>query len=645
MDESNGIGQQFMFADFCLDPAARICTSGGREVHLAQRPFEVLVFLVANRDRVVSRTELLEKFWDGHDVYDDALRKCVGAIRKALNDLERPGRFIETRYGGGYRFIADVGVVTKNGNGSASGNGTKPELRAVQGEIDADESDELPNASGYLRRVIIALLVFAGLGLALTFFVQNYQPWPFANAGENAGGYIRSIAVMPMKNLTGDAANEYYSDGITDSIISELSRIDGLRVISRTSTFALKGRDIDPVEVGQKLNVETFLEGSLKTKGDILNVDVRLISTVDGSVLWSSANFERPVAAAYELQGVVLCDLANRIREGSCEGRATQNTVSSDAYQAYLKGRFQWNKRTAEGIRKSIEEYDRAIAFDPGYALPYAGLAESYVQGVWHVPFTAKDVLPKAETAALKAISLNDNLAEAHTALASVYGLQWRWADADHELRRALEINPRYARAHHVQAFAFATLGQQEEALLAIERARDLDPLNLVINTDVGVLLANAGRYDEALRQWDRTLELDPAFEMVFVHRFIAYALLDNETASIESYLKLQELQGRSAGEIAATRATASNEGLKGIYRKELADYRAQAKRGETVPFVNIAIFHVLLGENDEAFEYLEKGLARRDAEMVLIKSDRRFIPLHSDPRYNDILERMGLPR
>ncbi|MCC6329321.1 MAG: winged helix-turn-helix domain-containing protein, partial [Acidobacteria bacterium] len=464
MDESNGTGQQFMFADFCLDPAAGICTSGGREVHLAQRPFEVLVFLVANSDRVVSRSELLERFWDGHDVYDDALRKCVGAIRKALNDLERPGRFIETRYGGGYRFIADVGVVTKNGNGSASGNGTKPELRAVQGMSDADESDELPNASGYLRRVIIALLVFAGLGLALTFFVQNYQPWPLENAGENAGGHIRSIAVMPMKNLTGDAANEYFSDGITDSIISELSRVDGLRVISRTSTFALKGHDIDPVEVGQKLNVETFLEGSLKTKGDILNVDVRLISTRDGSVLWSSANFERPVAAAYELQDVVLCDLANRIREGACEGRATQNTVSSDAYQAYLKGRFQWNKRTAEGIRRSIEEYDRAIAFDPGYALPYAGLAESYVQGVWHVPFTAKDVLPKAEAAALKAISLNDNLAEAHTALASVYGLQWRWADADHELRRALEINPRYARAHHVQAFAFATLGQQEEA-------------------------------------------------------------------------------------------------------------------------------------------------------------------------------------
>ena len=642
--------KKIIFGEFWLESSSRTLCNDDQQIHLAKRPFDVLLFLIENRERVISRNELLDKFWDGHDVYDDALRKCVGTIRHSLNDHTKPPRFIETRYGSGYRFIglieetSTINLEKHKSHALAANLFTNGAQNAPLATINAEPEIIQRNSRSVLLTILIAsLLFFVSLGFYV-YFPDGNAKQSDANNLIEAAAPVRSIAVLPLKNLTGNANNEYFSDGVTESIINQLSRVKELRIISHSSTFALKDQVIEPPEIGRKLNVDAFLEGSLQQKDDLLSVSVRLISTRDGSVLWTSQNFERPLANAYELQDTISCNIAIELRTELCDTFPHRNTSNPDAYQAYLKGRFQWNKRTAEGIKQSIALYEQAIGFDSRYALAYAGLAESYEQGIWYVPFDSKEVLPKAEEAARKAIELDDSLAEAHVALSSAYGLNWHWSEAERELRRAVELNPRYARAHHSLAFYFSTLGRSDEAIVSIRRAKELDPLNLVINSDEASLLFSANRTDEAFEQWKKTLELDPNSAYTYRERSLAYQVLGNESASFEDYAKFMELSGESAEKIAEYRRTAKQYGFKAIWQKDLNNLLAQEKRGEKVSFISPAVFYALLGQKDEAFKYLEKAYNDHSAEMLLLKPYRAFASLRSDPRFTDLLKRMGLP-
>jgi tetratricopeptide (TPR) repeat protein len=383
----------------------------------------------------------------------------------------------------------------------------------------------------------------------------------------------------------------------------------------------------------------------LQKKGDALSVNVRLISAKNGQVLWTSQNFERPINSAFELQDVISCNVANELGAELC-GIIAQHprryTKNADAYQNYLQGRFHWNKRTGEGIKKSIEFYEKAIKADANFAPAYAGLAESYVQGIWHVPFASKEVLPKAMTAALKAVELDNTLSEAHTALGSVYGLEWNFAEARRELQRAVELNPRNARAFHVQAFAFHVVGRNDEAVQSIERAFELDPLNLVVNTDRAQLLFIAGRTDEAFAQWQKTVELDPNFSLAHEHLATAYQISGNEKAAIEENVKVMQLGGQSAEKINLYRQTVEKFGLKEIFRKDLKDLLEKEKRGEKISNISAAILNTWLGQTDEAFKYLEKAFLEHDAQMLLLPSPI-FSALRSDSRYQDLLKRANL--
>ncbi len=382
-------------------------------------------------------------------------------------------------------------------------------------------------------------------------------------------------------------------------------------------------------------------------KGNSLSVSIRLVSAEDGRILWTSQNFERPLNKSYELQNLISCNVANELGAELCSTLAKnlhRSTSSAEAFQAYLRGRYQWNKRTAKGIEKSIDYYNEAISFDPNYALAYAGLAESYVQGIWHVPFIAKEVLPKAKEAALKAVELDDGLSEAHTALGNVFELNWDWPEAERELKRAVELNPRNARAHHVLAFHFLTLGLNDEAFSSIEKARELDPLNLVINTDKANILFTASRVDEAFKQWDTTLEFNPNFALAYLQRSIANESMGNESAAIEDWANWLEFDKKSANEVSEFRQIAAKSGMKGFHRKELSNYLAREKRGENVPLIAIAIYNSILGNRDDAFKNLEKCFNSHVAELVLLKPDARFNALRSDQRYQDILRQMGLP-
>lgn len=629
-----------VFSEYRLEPEAKRLWYLQEEIHLAKRPFQVLQYLIENRERLIGRDELLEKFWDGHEVYDDALRKAVGTIRKALNDLDKPPRFIETRWGEGYHFIGTI----EEKNGHQENHSTKLPANETNESSNVLEKPASISLSQPFRYYLAAILSFTLLALIVLGFYTNSSKLNETKIKIQTLGSVRSIAVLPLKNLTGDANNEYFSDGITESVITELSRVQELNVISRSSTFIFKGKDLDPLTLGSKLNVDAFLEGSIQKKGDLLSVNVRLISTKDGRVLWTSQNFERPFEKAYELQDTISCNVAIELKTELCNKFNRRNKPHAEAYQAYLKGLFQFNKRTAEGIKKSIEFYEQAIAIDSNYAPAYAGLAESYVQGIWHVPFEAKDVLPKAKQAALKAIELDNTLAEAYAALANVYEMEWNWAETERSIKRALELNPHFARAHHILAFYYATMGQFDEALAAIKRARELDPLNLVINTDQANLLFMAKKTDEAFRQWEQTLELDPNFAMVYESRGVVNYSLGNETSAIKDFSRAMELDGKYQKEIADFRSITTRGGLKAFYQNELNKLFIKEKNGETVSPYTVAVYFAAVGQKDQAFDYLEKAYKEHNANLIQLQSLVFFEPLRSDPHYKDLKKRMGFP-
>jgi TolB-like protein/DNA-binding winged helix-turn-helix (wHTH) protein/tetratricopeptide (TPR) repeat protein len=616
--------QIYRFGEYSVDPRAGRLEVNGTEVHLPKRPFDILVRLIENRDGVITRSELLDEFWEGRDVYDDSLRKSIATIRKAIGDAAKPASCIETRYGGGYRFIAPVTAEWE------------PEAH-IKEQAVRPESRSLAPRLAFAAAVVTLILLVTFIYVAAPFKPASVT----ADARPETGAPISSIAILPLTNLTGNSSDEYFSDGLTESLITELARSSNLRVISHSSTFALKGKSVDTQELGQRLGVDAIVEGGVQKRGVRLNVRVRLVDVRDGSIRWTSSDFERDMSQASDLQDFIACSIAAELRTEIC-GETSSGTRNGLAYQEYLKGRYEWNKRTAAGIKQSIVHYSRAIAADPNYSLAYTGLAESYLQGIWHVPFDSAEAITKARTAALRAVELDDNSAEAHTALAGVYSLEWKWTESERELGRAVEKNPRYARAYHVLAFAQMLAGRFPESLAAIDRAAELDPLNMVVSTDKAVLLLTAGRRDEAFRQWEKTIAADPGFLMAREHRLAAYEFLGDDDAALSDYVEAERLRGTSPRRIDAMRRLASGQGFTAVRRAELVDLLKQMRKGSDISPVTIANYYARLGDSDRAFEWLEKALASRDARIVLLGSTY-FSRIHDDPRYPLLAARVGL--
>lgn len=615
-----GENGDFQFQGFRMRHETQELSLDGAEVHLAKRPFQVLSFLIRNRDRIVERSELLDRFWDGHDVYDDALRKCVGSIRTALGDTKRPPRFIETRYGSGYRFIAPL----ENGH-TASRSGERHD----QGLLT-----DIANRRVFLVSLAVIIAAFLGMGPYLAVSVGLVT----GPAPETVSG-VRSIAVLPLKNLTANPENDYLCEGLTESILDDLSRIDGLRTVGGSSGSTLNYRNEDPREIGRMLGVDALLQGSVQSHGDLLGLSVRLISAADGSVLWTAPDIQRPTGKTQDLQGIIARFVAIALKSRIDDGLEKRSTTIGEAYEAYLKGRFFWNKRTGDGIKKSIEFYEHAIALDPEFALAYAGLAESYVQGIWHVPFDPADALARGKRAAERAVEINASLPEGHVALANVTALAWKWREADQQLQTAIRLDPRFARAYHTRAFVLLTLGRNDEAIDSIEMARSIDPLNLVINTDKAMILFAAHRDEEAIRQWQFTIDLDPNFLLAHEHLAMAYGVVGNEAAAIDEMLWAMELRGSTKEDISRFRDLASG-GLRAIRRRDLDDMLAAESRGEKASSVQIAARYLALGERSKAIGRVERAFREHAADLVIARTSREFGALWAEPRIVDVFRR-----
>src|SRR5262245_16252128 len=502
----------YEFGPFQLDPNRHRLFRGDEIVALSPKAIQTLILLVENRGKLLERETLMDALWPHVIVEDANLTVAVSQLRKALNQNGDNAEFIETIPRVGYRFVADIYEVIRE-----PAPLIPEERKRLQPIADHSEANRtiiaLPELQAKIsllpdqprpRRMQRRLIVAVALCLIIAVAAIAYR---LVRSSSSRPANISSVAVLPLKNLTGDPTAEYFSDGITESIISELSKVPELKVISRASVFIFKGKEIDPIEAGRRLGVGSIVEGSLLKSRDRVRVQLSLVAAADGHIIWSGDSYERAATDIFEVQDEISCNVAEHLRPVLCAGKpARRATEDVAAYEAYLKGRYYMAQRTAESLMKAIQFFQQATEIDPNYAAAYCDLAVSYKLAVWYVPMPASEAVPKLQASATKAIELDSSLAEAHTAMAEVYSFQWRWKESLAENERAITLNPGYGAGHHNVALALALIGRNAEALTHMQRARELDPLSLIINTDYGWVYYLERRYDEAIAQYQKAL-------------------------------------------------------------------------------------------------------------------------------------------
>jgi serine/threonine-protein kinase len=457
---------------------------------------------------------------------------------------------------------------------------------------------------------------------------------------------IDSIAVMPLVNASADPNAEYLSDGITETIINSLAQLPELRVMARSTVFRYKGREVNPQEVGRDLNVRAVLAGRVLRLGDRLIIRTELVDTRDGAQIWGE-QYNRSPSDILVVQAEIAREISDKLQvnltaqeQKRLIKRYTDNT---EAYEAYLKGRHYWNKRTAEDFKKSIEYFQQAIEKDPRYALAYAGLADSYILLATYNILPPTEAIPKARMAAMKALEIDDELAEAHISLAAIEGeLEWNWSIAEKEFKQAIKINPNYATAHLWYGEYLVVLGRFDEALAEIKRAHQLDPLSLVVNIALGDVFYYTRRYDEAIEQYGKTLEIDSNFAFAYSYLGSAYLQKGMYAEAIAKLEKARELSGGEPLIVAWLGYAFALTGEKDKARAMLNELKERSKREYISPYC-LAIIYAGLDKKEQAFEYLQKAYEERSSWLLRLKAEPKFDSLRSDQRFADLLQRVGL--
>jgi TolB-like protein/Flp pilus assembly protein TadD len=459
---------------------------------------------------------------------------------------------------------------------------------------------------------------------------------------------IRSLAVLPLENLSGDPSQDYFSDGMTDELITELGQISGLRVISRTSVMTYKGARKPLPQIARELNVDTVVEGTVLRSGNQVRIIAQLIEAPADKHLWAQS-YEGDVRQTLTLQRQVARAIAEEIHiELTSHERdvlKSVKTVNPDAYEAYLKGRYFWNKRTADGMKKAIDYFNQAIEKDPNYAQAYAGLTDSYaLAGDWKYGVLApKEAYPKAKAAAIRAIELDNTLGEAHISLAfCLDGFDWNFASAGKEFMRGIELSPGYATGYEWYGWHLASLGRNDEAVAEVKKAASLDPLSLIISSDLAEELLIAHRYNEATEQARKTINMDSFFAPA--HYVLGQALVQKHMYK-EAIAELQRAVELSEGSTAFTANLAYAYAVSGS-RNEAVKILNDLKNRPQNGFSNapeIALVYVGLDQKDQAMSWLEKAFEESFSPWVLMRP--AFDPLRSDPRFQNLLHRIGLNR
>jgi TolB-like protein/DNA-binding winged helix-turn-helix (wHTH) protein/Flp pilus assembly protein TadD len=593
---------------------------------------ELLILLAERKGELVTREEIAERLW-GKDVFLDVehgINTAIRKIRLVLRDDPEHPHFVETVVGKGYRFAAPVTYT----NGSPA---AVPALSPAPETSSPAASPAIREKSRAARLALLAGIVVAGV-LSTAIFVRYRRT--------TAPPAIKSLAVLPLKNLSGDPAQDYFADGMTEELIGRLSNIHGLNVISRTSVMRFKDTRQTVPEIAQTLHVDAIVEGSVIREGDRVRVNAQLIRAATDQHLWA-AEYNREYRSILALQEDLAQTIARQIKVTMApHARADDAAISPEAYENYLKGRYYFSQRTGDALKRSIGYFQQAIAADPNYALAYCGLADAYALLGFRGAVPSRDTLAQAKEAALKAIELDDTLGEPHASLAFIAEThEWDWAAAEREYKRALELDPGDARAHHWYAGYLMYVGRFDEGIAEARRARELDPLSMPINNALAGRLLVAGRYDEALAQVRTTLDIDPHFAPA--HQTLGWAYLrqgKNEEA-IREFQQAVESSGNTDLDLTLDLGFAyATVGRRDDAVKILDALKRQQSQG-LVPAAAIGILYGALGDLDQAFNWLQKGYAERDPELTYLKvPGRRYEPLRHDPRFQQLVERMHFP-
>ncbi len=629
----------YEFGPFRLDPAERLLLRNNQTVPLAPKAFDTLLLLVENSGHLLSKDELMKRLWPETFVEEVNLAQNISAIRRALDDKNGGAHYIETVAKGGYRFTAETRKIVGEPSRMAAQDPKATAFPVPHAVVRHWSVTRLAVAASAAILVIASSLFF--IPRIMKFRAKGTSATPSATA-------IRSIAVLPLVNLSSDREQEYFSDGMTDELITDLAKFGELRVISHTSVERYKETKRPLPEIARELGVDAVVEGRVLRSGDRVRITAQLIDARSDRHLWAES-YERDLRDALALQDEVARDIATEIQikvtTQESTGLASAGPANPEAHEAYLKGRYFWNKRTEEGVRKGIEYFEQATRLDPNYAVAYAGLAQSHVvlNGYRFLPPT--QAFTKVRAAALKALELDERLAEAHTSLGALkWEYEWDKSGAEKEYRRAIELNPSYATAHQWYAEELAAVGRGDEALIEIKRAQELDPLSLPISTVAGWILYLGRHYDQAIDQYRRTLEMDSNFPIAHSYLGRAHIRKGNfEQAIIEcqTATRLSESHPFYVAWLAYAYAMA---GKRTEALRILHDLEAISQH-KYVASHDIAAIYAGLGEQSKAIAWLKKAYDERSYTVLQLEVEPEFDSLRSDPRFQDIVHRIGVPR
>lgn len=609
------------FGVFQLDLATRELHKAGVKVKLQDQPFRVLAMLVERAGEVVAREELRQKIWptDVYVTFDQGLNNAIKKVRDALGDSADNPRFVETVARHGYRFIAPV----------STPRGAPPEGRSRLDLL-------IPRKTAAIS--LIAVCLVAALG---------YWAYRRPSIRERPPSERAVLAVLPFDNLSHDPDQEFFSDGLTEEMIAQLGKLNPkrLNVIARGSVSRYKSSSLTANQIGRELNADYLLQGSVRRESGRVRITVQLIQVRDQTDLWTES-YDHELKDILALQGSVARTIADQIRITLTSEQQTRlansRTVDPEAYEAYLKGRYYWNKRTAEAMQKALVYFQQAVNRDPAYGAAYSGLADCNSGLTWHGFTSPARSLPKAEAAARKAIEIDPQSAEGHASLALVLHHKWDWDGAEAEFKHALQLDSQYANAHHWYGDYLSVRGRHEEALLEASQALKLDPLNLMINSWAALRYYLAHNYDAATKQARDAVELDPNFPAAHLVLGEAYVQTGGHNEAVIELQTAARLTGDNPLYLAQVAVANAAAGKRREALKIVSQLQNISRERYVSPYA-VAQVYAALNDKEQTFRWLRTAFDDRAVWMSYLGVDPLFDPFHSDKRYQDMLRHVGL--
>jgi TolB-like protein/DNA-binding winged helix-turn-helix (wHTH) protein/Flp pilus assembly protein TadD len=641
--------RHFQFGVFQVDVSNGELRKQGSKIKLQEKPFQLLVLLLEHAARITTREELRQGLWSADTFvdFDANLKTTLNKLRQVLGDSAENPIYIETIPRQGYRFLPPVVSVECEPcltGDTSTGDAQPPPAIPKSADLPTNSSgtSARPRFAGWQASsaVMLALvLVLAGIYALRTKSALVLKPTQQRVL----------LLVLPFDNLSGDPTQEYFSDGLTDEMITLIGRQypNGLSVIARTSAMRYRATQKPLSQVARELGgVDYVLEGSVRRSGTHVGINAQLFRTRDQASLWAEA-YESGVADVLTIQSDVAGQIARAlVLEVAPErGRHPRSVPNPTIYDAYLMGLYEANQRSEPSLRKSVEYFKTAIQGDASYAPPYAGLANSYLLLAGWLLMPPSEAYPKAKAAALHALELDETLAEAHTTLAEAeHEYEWKWADAEREFRRAIELDPNSAIAHKSYAEFLMHGARSAEAIREMERARDLDPLSLIVNTLVGFAYSNARQYERAIEEYKKVIQLDPQFAPA--HYFLGGALT-NVKQYDEAIAHLQKAKDLSHGASLMSAGLARGYALAGRRdqaQQSLRELQLSGMHHYVSPY-GLAQVYAALGDKSGALDMLDRAVNEHAFEVLFLRIDRSFDSLHKNPRFEELLKRVGFPQ